>query len=66
MPIKNAAKVNSGELSVDELGVKSLDDTTLEITLESPTPYFEQLTYQRVMMPQRQDIVEAQGDKYGT
>lgn len=66
MPIKNASKVNSGELTVDELGVKSLDDNTLEITLESATPYFEQLTYQRVMFPQRQDIVEAQGDKYGS
>ncbi|MDR7856897.1 peptide ABC transporter substrate-binding protein [Tissierella sp.] len=66
MPIKNASKVNSGQMSVDELGVKSLDDKTLEITLESATPYFEQLTYQRVMLPQRQDIVEAQGDKYGT
>lgn len=65
-PIKNATKVNSGELPVDELGVKSLDDNTLEITLEAVTPYFEQLTYQRVMLPQRQDIVEAQGDKYGT
>lgn len=65
-PIKNATKVNSGELSVEELGVKSLDEETLEITLETPTPYFEQLTYLRVMLPQRQDIVEAQGDKYGT
>lgn len=65
-PIKNATKVNSGELGVDELGVRSIDDNTLEITLESPTPYFLQLTYQRVMLPQRQDIVEANGDKYGS
>jgi oligopeptide transport system substrate-binding protein len=64
-PIKNAEKVNSGELSIDELGVKSLDDKTLQITLESPTPYFLQLTYQRVMLPQRQDIVEKNGDRYG-
>lgn len=64
--IKNASKVNSGELPVDELGVKALDDETLEITLENPTPYFEQLTYNRTMLPQRQDIVEAQGDKFGT
>ncbi len=66
MPIKNAGKVNSGELSVDELGVKALDDKTLEITLESPTPYFEHLTYQRVMLPQREDIVKQHGDKYGS
>lgn len=65
-PIKNADKVNSGQISVDELGVKSLDDKTLEITLEGPTPYFLELTYQRVMLAQRQDIVEKHGDKYGT
>lgn len=66
MPIKNAAKVNSGELPVDELGVKALDEKTLEITLESPTPYFIQLTCLRVTLPQRQDIVEEYGDTYGT
>lgn len=66
MPIKNAKAVNAGEMKVDELGVKALDDATLEITLESSTPYFEQLTYQRVCLPQRQDLVEAHGDKYGS
>lgn len=65
-PIKNADKVNSGELSLDELGVKAIDEKTLEITLEHPTPYFDQLTYQRVMFPQRQDIVEQYGDTFGT
>lgn len=66
MPIKNADKVNSGEMELDEVGVKSLDDQTLEITLETTTPYFLDLTYQRVMLPQRKDIVEANGDRYGT
>lgn len=65
-PIKNADKVNKGELLIEELGVKALDEKTLEITLESPTPYFLELTYQTIMLPQRQDIVESQGDKYGT
>jgi len=65
-PIKNASKVNSGELPVDELGVKALDDKTLEITLESPTPYFLELTNQRVTLPQRKDIVEKYGDTYGS
>lgn len=64
--IKNGAKVNSGELGLDELGVKALDDTTLEITLEAPTPYFLDLTNLRVMLPQRQDIVEKYGDTYGS
>lgn len=65
-PIKNASAVNRGSLAVDELGVKALDDRTLEITLEATTPYFLSLTYQRVMLPQRQDIVEAHGDRYGS
>lgn len=64
--IKNGAKVNSGELGLDELGVKALNDSTLEITLEAPTPYFLDLTNQRVMLPQRQDIVEKYGDTYGS
>lgn len=66
IPIKNAAKVNSGELELEELGVKSLDENTLEITLENPTPYFLDLTYQRVMLPQRKDIVEKYGDRHGS
>ncbi len=66
MPIKNAAKVNRGELTVDELGIKALDEKTLEITLESSTPYFIQLTSLRVTLPQRKDIVEKYGDTYGT
>ncbi len=66
MPIKNAAKVNAGELPVDQLGVKATDDKTLVFTLETPSAYFINLTYQSAMLPQRQDIVEKNGEKYGT
>ena len=38
---KNAKKIRSGELPVEELGVKALDDKTLEITLENPAPYYQ-------------------------
>ena len=44
--IKNGLEVNSGDLSPDELGVKKLDDFTLEITLNYPAPYFEELLTQ--------------------
>lgn len=37
--IKNAAAVNSGDLPVDQVGVRALDDLTIEISLEEPTPY---------------------------
>ena len=40
-------KVNLGQLSVPELGVKAVDNKTLIIQLEQATPYFlEQLTHQ--------------------
>jgi oligopeptide transport system substrate-binding protein len=48
-PIKNAEKINKkqGGLKLEDLGVKAIDDKTLEITLERPTPYFlELLTHQ--------------------
>ena len=44
--IKNGEKYNSGELTnADEVGVKALDDKTLEVTLEAPTPYFTLLHF---------------------
>lgn len=62
----NGNAVNSGDMALEELGVKALDDETLEITLADPTPYFLSITNHRVMLPQRQDIVEQHGDSYGS
>ncbi|WBW99391.1 peptide ABC transporter substrate-binding protein [Oceanirhabdus sp. W0125-5] len=64
--IKNAAAFNSGEGSADELGIRVIDEKTIEFTLESPIAYFLDLTYFRVMLPQRQDIVEKYGEAYGS
>lgn len=63
--LKNYAGVNSGELPLEELGVRAVDEMTLEVTLEAPTPYFMDLTHGMLFRPQRQDIVEKGGDKYG-
>jgi ABC-type transport system substrate-binding protein len=38
--IKNAADVAGGKKPADELGVRAIDDYTLEITTEKPAPYF--------------------------
>ncbi|ASK61986.1 peptide ABC transporter substrate-binding protein [Virgibacillus phasianinus] len=64
--IKNATKVNEGEMPVEKLGVKAKDDYTLVVTLEKPTPYFESLTAFGTFYPLNQKFVEAQGDKYAT
>ena len=38
--LKNSEKINKGELPVESLGARALDDRTLEIALAQPTPYF--------------------------
>jgi oligopeptide transport system substrate-binding protein len=43
-PVKNAEAYATGKLNdPSELGVKALDDLTLQVTLTEPTPYFIQL-----------------------
>jgi oligopeptide transport system substrate-binding protein len=61
--IKNARKVNSGQLSVDQLGVTALDENTLRIELDNPTPFFLELIAHRCL-PVRKDIIEEFGQKW--
>lgn len=43
--VKNAAQIIAGNLPVTELGVKAVDEKTLEVTLEVPVSYFTNLLY---------------------
>lgn len=52
----------NGTGSRDDVGVKALDDTTLEVKLKFPVPYFLSLTTFYTYNPVRQDIVEANGE----
>ncbi|WP_421384191.1 peptide ABC transporter substrate-binding protein [Bacillus salacetis] len=63
--ILNAEKVNSGELPVDELGVKAVDEKTLEVKLETQVPYFKALLSFATFYPQNEAFVTEQGDQYG-
>ncbi|NQZ56256.1 MAG: peptide ABC transporter substrate-binding protein [Lentisphaeraceae bacterium] len=64
-PVKNAAKVSKGELSAEKLGVKAIDDFTLEVKFENPCAYFLALTTFTTYMPIRQDVYEKWGsEKY--
>ncbi|MGV8984656.1 peptide ABC transporter substrate-binding protein [Clostridium sp.] len=65
-PIKNALAYNSKKAKAEEVGIKAIDAKTVEFTLEKACPYFLDLTYFKVMYPQREDIVKANGDKFGT
>ncbi|MGX4685754.1 peptide ABC transporter substrate-binding protein [Vagococcus sp. JNUCC 83] len=64
--IKNAKDVNEGKLKVDELGVRAIDDYTLEVDLEKPTPYFTSLLAFSPFFPQNKTVVEEYGKDYGT
>lgn len=55
--IKNAEKFYNHEVKEDQLGLKIIDDYTLEVTLESATPYFLSLTAVPAYYPLREDIV---------
>jgi oligopeptide transport system substrate-binding protein len=60
-PIKNAEKVNKGEVPPAELGLKAVDDRTLEITLERPTPFFLELLAHQTALPVAKTSVEKNG-----
>jgi len=56
--IKNGEAFNKGKAKVEDVGVKALDDKTLEVTLENPTPFFTELTAFYTYYPVNQKVVE--------
>ena len=65
--IKNAEKYFNGEVSWDDVGVKVVDDYTLEVTMEQPTPYALFLFSFGTLAPVNQRFYEAVGaDLYST
>ncbi|EST54417.1 ABC transporter substrate-binding protein [Brevibacillus panacihumi W25] len=57
--IKNGEAFNKGEAKMDDVGVKALDDKTLEVTLQNPTPFFTELTAFYTYYPVNKKVVEA-------
>ncbi len=63
-PVKNAMAITRGEMPVDSLGVKALDDHTLVVELEAPTAYFLEVAAFPTFSPLRKDIIEQYGDSW--
>jgi oligopeptide transport system substrate-binding protein len=63
-PIENAEPVNKGEMAPEELGVEAVDDKTLRISLESPTPYFLELLTHQTGLPVHPPSVEEHGPDF--
>ncbi len=66
LPIKNAQAYYDGECDASELGVKAVDDNTVEYTLESPNSEFLYYIAYRAGYPCRQDVIDKATSTYGT
>jgi len=63
--IKNGEAVNTGESTdLDSIGVKALDDTTVEFTLEQPAGYFPSIASMWVTFAVPKEVIDAHGDKW--
>ncbi|MBO0885428.1 MAG: peptide ABC transporter substrate-binding protein, partial [Mycobacterium sp.] len=60
--IVGAADYTSGKGAADQVGVKAVDDNTLQIQVASPIGYLPDLVALWVVPPLRQDILQKAGD----
>lgn len=63
--IENAFDFNTGKIKdPSKVGVKSLDDHTLEVKLRKPVSYFLNLTALCAAFPMRKDVVDEFGNRW--
>lgn len=60
-PIRNAHAVNIGKLDPSSLGVRAVDDFTLDIELEEPVHYFPELLSNRVACAVPRHVIQSAG-----
>lgn len=64
-PVKNAEAITKGEIKdLNKLGVKAIDDHTLEVTLKAPTHYFLGLLTHPITYPLPQKVIEKHGEDW--
>ncbi len=56
--LEKGEEYNAGKATADEVGVKALDDYTLEAKLKAPTPYFDQLVCHYTYWPVHKATVD--------
>ncbi len=62
--IVNVDEIIDGKKAPSELGVKAIDDHTLEVTLSEPVPYFYKLLVNPAMSPVYKPAIEKFGEKW--
>ena len=64
--VKNLQQYGTGEITdFSQVGVKAIDDYTLEYTLETNAPWFLTLTGYSALAPLSRDYYTSQGGKFG-
>ena len=63
--LDNAEAILAGDLPTSALGVKALDDLTLELTLSRPVPYLLTVLAGSAYHPLNQKFIEAQKGRFG-
>ena len=64
MQVENAAAVIAGDMPTDQLGIRAVDDHTLEVKISTPLPYFPQMLVHASTFPILQSVVEENGDNW--
>lgn len=62
--IQGAVEANEGTGSLDDVGVKAIDESTVEFKLIAPAGYFGQIASMWVARPQPRWAIEAYGDAW--
>jgi len=62
--IKNGQAYTEGTATADDVGVKAIDDRTLQVELNAPTGYFLSLCAFPTLLPVHRATVEANPDKW--
>jgi oligopeptide transport system substrate-binding protein len=60
--LKNGLKIAEGQLPLSELGVRAVDDYTLEIQLENVCSFFDALLCYTTFYPLREEFVQEDGN----
>ena len=63
-PVRNAEAILSGQLEPQALGVEALNESTFQVRLESPTPYFLELLTHPTSYPVHRPSIEAHGSAH--
>ncbi len=63
-PLLNAKEVNAGKMPVEDLGVKALDEKTLRLQLNEPTPYIFGLLSHWTAFPLPEHVLKKFGSEH--